>query len=269
MFGGSTMWGSGAPDAHTIPSILQSLLGENYDVYNFGEKGYVSTQELNYLLLLLAHDRKPDLVIFYDGVNDGFAGVYSPAIPRDPQVLRDRYRRDEETRSRGPWLRSVSAIYEASNYPRLVDFARRRIGNRGSSTELWDASVVDRIDENSDAVTKMYEAHITQVRAIADAYAFKPLFFWQPNLFSLTRRVNEFEQGVIDRASLVWVRSQQAVCASAKKRFSGREHEGVYFLGNVFDDIAEPIYVDWNHVGPNGNAIIAKEMARAIVGHTD
>ena len=108
MFGGAGMWGSGAPDKHTIPSILQSLLGDDYDVYNFGETGYVSTQELNYLLYLLANKKVPDVVIFYDGVNDGYAGAYSPAIPRDPLGLRARFGRAVEAQPRGKWSRACA-----------------------------------------------------------------------------------------------------------------------------------------------------------------
>ena len=78
MFGGSTLWGHGSPDESTIPSIVQSHLGDAYEVYNFGEDGFVSTQELNYLLYQLSLGNIPDAVIFYDGVNDGYAGTILP-----------------------------------------------------------------------------------------------------------------------------------------------------------------------------------------------
>src|SRR5579884_564352 len=90
VMGGSTVWGTGAPDAMTIPSFLQAALGPDYDVYNFGGTGYVTTQELNQLLKALSNGDVPDYVIFYDGNNDGYAGTYSPAIPRDPQNVRKR-----------------------------------------------------------------------------------------------------------------------------------------------------------------------------------
>ena len=89
MLGGSTLWGEGSPDDSTIPSVLQSMLEGKYDIHNYGELGFVSAQELNYLLYQLSLGNIPDVVIFYDGVNDGYAGVYSPAIPRDPQNLRN------------------------------------------------------------------------------------------------------------------------------------------------------------------------------------
>lgn len=90
VFGGSTTWGSGVPDSHTIPSLLQKRFGNEYNFYNFGETGYVSAQEINYLLEKLANNEIPDIVIFYDGINDGYHGVYSPGIPRDPAHIRQQ-----------------------------------------------------------------------------------------------------------------------------------------------------------------------------------
>ena len=47
-FGGSTMWGTGSSDNHTIPSHFNSLT--NIPVYNFGETGWNSRQSLNQLI---------------------------------------------------------------------------------------------------------------------------------------------------------------------------------------------------------------------------
>jgi len=67
-FGGSTMWGDGASDLQTIPSHFNSLT--NIPVYNFGEKGWSSRQSLNQLINAIGDNKKPSVVIFYDGVND-------------------------------------------------------------------------------------------------------------------------------------------------------------------------------------------------------
>ena len=125
MFGGSTLWGTGSPDRNTIPSELQALLGPEYDIYNFGETGYVSTQELNYLLHRLSLGDIPDTVIFYDGVNDGYAGAYSPSIPRDPQNLR------EEKKITNRTLADLASLFTKSNYYQLFFRAK---GQRN-----WDA----------------------------------------------------------------------------------------------------------------------------------
>jgi len=251
MFGGSTLWGTGSPDRYTIPSELQALLGSEYDVYNFGETGYVSTQELNYLLHRLALGDIPDTVIFYDGVNDGYAGAYSPSIPRDPQKLR------EERKIQNGTLADLFSIFMKSNYYKFFFMA--------DSQRNWDLQVENKIELNSALVIEMYEAHIKQVKALSKEYGFQALFFWQPNLFSLNRNMNEFERATIKNASPVLVKSQKAVYEVAKARLSGREEEKIYFLGDIFDAVAEPVYIDWIHIGPNGNAIVARRMFEDLI----
>ena len=246
LFGGSTLWGTGSPDRNTIPSELQALLGPKFDVYNYGESGYVSTQELNYLLYKLSLGDIPDTVIFYDGVNDGYAGAYSPSIPRDPQKLR------EENKISSGTLTDLASLFTKSNY---YEFFFREKGQRN-----WDLQVEKKIESNSSSVIDMYEAHIKQIKALSNEYGFKALFFWQPNLYSLNRNMNDFERSIINLSSPVLIKSQKAVYEAAKARLTGRQNEAIYFLGDIFDELDEPIYIDWMHIGPNGNKIVARRM---------
>jgi lysophospholipase L1-like esterase len=251
MFGGSTMWGTGSPDGQTIPSFVQSLLGDGYDVDNYGDTAYVSTQELNALLLLLAQGKVPDVVVFYDGVNDGYAGAYSPAIPRDPHNLRLRDRVDRPI---------VVDLIRRSNYK---DFFKLFIGNRKFAA--WEEKIAPLIPEKSLAVIDAYEAHIRQVNALGREYGFKACFFWQPNLSSMSRTdFPPYEQGILDGESPTFMASQKAVYEVARERFSRREDENIFFLGGIFDETDQPIYIDWHHVGPVGNDILAREMIQCV-----
>tara|TARA_B100000900_G_C20559464_1_gene708223 strand:- start:74 stop:1195 length:1122 start_codon:yes stop_codon:yes gene_type:complete len=72
-FGGSTTWGLGVNDNNTYPSIFAKKMNAN--VKNYGETGYISRQSLNYLQkILIENDNYADLtninIFFYDGVND-------------------------------------------------------------------------------------------------------------------------------------------------------------------------------------------------------
>src|SRR5215813_4407022 len=94
MFGGSTMWGLGAGDDSTIPSIFAEEAknkGVNCEVVNFGQYAYVSTQEVIELMLQLQKGNIPDIVIFYDGVNDTFSGfqLSVPGLPHD-EIRREK-----------------------------------------------------------------------------------------------------------------------------------------------------------------------------------
>lgn len=76
--GGSATFGYGAKtDADTIPAIVQQSL-ESTHIVNAGVIGFLSGQELTYLVTDLI-DYKPAVVVAYDGWNDVFEGTNSPA----------------------------------------------------------------------------------------------------------------------------------------------------------------------------------------------
>lgn len=261
MFGGSTVWGAGSPDSHTVSSHLQGLLGDRYDVHNYGEDAYVAAQELNYLLRQLALGNVPRVVVFYDGINDGSAGAYSPGVPRDPEQLRFLWKDWKRSKREG----LLKHAFRRSSYPMLGPHLRDRLGvgpkNRWAA---WDRQIEPKIDENAAQVVRFYDAHIRQVKALAREYGFRAFFFWQPNLLTDTRKTCPCEDEIVCSQSPVLVKSQRLVYKYAKEAFSGREDEDVFFLGNVLDKVPEPTYIDWCHPGPRGNGIIAAHMHKLI-----
>ena len=68
--GGSTMWGTGAPDDSTIPALFAKAGIKGYKAENFGESGYRAMQSYIYLLLKFNEGLKADWVVSYDGVNE-------------------------------------------------------------------------------------------------------------------------------------------------------------------------------------------------------
>jgi len=68
-YGGSTIWGFGVSDSHTIPSQY-SAQGKGIVARNFGEQAYNVRQNLNYFINNVVKEVTGDVVIFYDGVND-------------------------------------------------------------------------------------------------------------------------------------------------------------------------------------------------------
>lgn len=255
VFGGSTIWGTGSKDEHTIPSFLQSQLGQRYKVYNYGETGFVSTQELNYLLKQLALGNVPDIVIFYDGVNDGYAGVYSPAIPRDAQNLRVKYKELKKKENNNLLIN----LYLESNYKNLINFLNKKI-----NTDKLEAKISSKIQKNSTSVINFYEAHIKQIKALGNEYGFKAFFFWQPNIFNGKRKYFTYEKLIIKNSKPVFIESQRHLYIEAKSKFSARENENIFFLGDIFNQVNIPMYIDWCHIGPNGNEVVANRIFEKI-----
>jgi|GEM_PF-2258553 len=256
VFGGSTVWGTGVPDGDTIPAQLQKLLGNDFDVYNLGESGWVTTQSLHYLMHRLAQGDVPHAVIFYDGVNDTYAGAYSPAVPRDPLNLRDR---SEVKEAPGPVLLKVLAQTNLKRIPELLT-AR----GPGNESEAWDAKVAPHIQPNLKASLDVYEANVRQTKALGAEYGFRTWFLWQPNLMSLTKKMHPYEEQLLKSKSPTWLEVQRQAYLLAKQRLSGREAEGIYFIGDLFNDVEDNLYIDQTHVGPVANRLVAEEMHRRL-----
>ncbi len=68
VFGGSTIWGDGAPDNMTIPAYLEQATGKK--TANFGQLAYTAHQGLNALMQQYVMGGRPETVVFYDGYND-------------------------------------------------------------------------------------------------------------------------------------------------------------------------------------------------------
>jgi len=72
-FGGSALFGIGQRDEHTIPSEVARLAhadGVEVRAVNYGLSAYVRWQEEGLYRRLVKTHRPPDLVVFYDGIND-------------------------------------------------------------------------------------------------------------------------------------------------------------------------------------------------------
>ena len=112
MFGGSTMWGVGARDEGTIPSLLARDLtdrGINGRVKNFGEIGYVSSQQVIALMRELENGVRPEIVIFYDGINDTTSAV----LERAAGIPVNEVNRRVEFNVRGEPLRLLGLFFAA------------------------------------------------------------------------------------------------------------------------------------------------------------
>ncbi len=73
LFGGSTAYGLGQRDEHTIASNLvreAEADGHRIEVVNFGVSGYANVQEAQVFEDRLAAGERPDVAVFLDGVND-------------------------------------------------------------------------------------------------------------------------------------------------------------------------------------------------------
>ena len=264
MFGGSALWGTGARDAFTIPSILVRELhnrGLHADVVNFGESGYVSTQEVVALLLRLQRGDRPDVVIFYDGVNDTYS-AYQQHAAGWPQNEFNR----------------VKEFNLSADLPRMRAMALRELTTRLATVRalgalLRSAGIRSTVDSGAasgrrasgEDVVAAYSGNLGLLKALSEHYHFKCLSYWQPTIFqkvSLTgyeraerQKAQPFEQFFTATYSLV-----------RGGRLPQSSEPLFHDLSLVFSDVRQPVFLDWVHIGEWGNEVIARQMATDVIG---
>ena len=165
IFGGSAVWGTGVEWDETIPSYLAKY---GYDVINYGEAGYVSTQEVILLMQELKKGIIPDIVVFYDGFNDTFS-AYQQGIAGLPM---NEFNRVEEFNLSKKWF---------GEYLRVKFYTSEHNYN-----EECYLDVVNNYIEN-----------MWVVYALAKHYRFQLCYFWQDynyednKFFDLTYKIME------------------------------------------------------------------------------
>lgn len=259
MFGGSALWGTGARDDFTIPSwVARELARLGYRgvcVINWGESGYVSTQEVIALLLLLRDGRVPAAVVFYDGIND-IAAAYQRGVAGDPQNEINRIAEFNLTKRGGEMLvRGLTQIFRASNIYRLASGVRARV----TPTEVERRSIQPNLAGD---VVATYAANVDLVRRLGREYGFQTLFYWQPVAF-VSKSLTSDEEQVVEQHRYLesLIRSAYARVTWEKRLRSRGDFRD---LSGVFRGVPATIFIDFVHTSEAGNERIAAEMVKDL-----
>ena len=277
MFGGSAMWGVGAPDDDTIPSHLAALLngtlGIDSTVRNLGRRGYVSTQEVVYLMRELQAGRRPDVVVFYNGVNDAAAVSLWPEFPGvhvSFDTVRDRFESTDEDDDIG-WFARSTGLYKASRI--LLD--------RVESDPFERDGIIVYADQDTDSTPNyrwlaergldlwLFNARV--IDSLARDYGFIPLVAFQPGLWSTGKPLDPSEESLIasemEYAGLKTIMTVRAEMAAVlDDRLSDPQTpDWVVNLNDLFAYTPAPVYIDYVHVTGRGNEIAARRIAEELL----
>ena len=261
MFGGSTLWGTGARDAFTIPAMVASDLrrsGLSVEVSNFGQSGYVSTQSLIALLLELRAGRRPDVVVFYDGINDTFSAFAQqrPGLPQNEKNRSADFNLSQASVARLGRL----VLRDVADRSATVQLAKRVLRRSAGGDSLWRPSNPDSL---ATLVVTTYLSNLEVLRALSEHYRFTPLAYWQPTIFQKPM-LTKYEQ--VERAKVPELAGffEQTYAFLASRAHGGAVHD----LSRVFSAWRDPVYVDWMHLGETGNALIAQRIAGDVLTTT-
>lgn len=243
--GGSTAYGSGAPDQErTIGSILNGLLNEKisskigvrYEVFTFANPAWASTQERiaieNYLSEL-----QPDLIVSLSGNNDVFWG---------------------EARRNVLWFNAF-----ADDYFRMLANEGLKLAGRKEPANLQYAGQV------ADVVPATMVAYRLEKNVRLGAHALQGVkvnwvYFLQPTLSVTRKPLSTREKYFLSSSKDYFMESYQLI-ANRLSTLALNNFEFVDLSG-IFDDheAKEDIFLDQFHFGDKGNVLIAHAMFEVL-----
>ena len=266
MFGGSTMWGWGSRDEFTIASHVSKRLARDLSVaplvVNYGEAGYVTTQEVLTLMLELRRGNIPDVAVFYDGVNDAWSSFQNGTAG----IPQNEVNRVAEFNSRDR-LNLRGGVLEKLGMYRVTRSVSGALGRSGSGRAVRRRAVDQAL---VDATVDVYFANVRLVNTLAREFGFRAVFFWQPTMYSKKvlspdedrwRRQGEQQSG---GGSRLFSDQYRAFDAAFKQRLRTAPVDNVYDLSGIFERDARTIFIDRFHATETGNEAVAGAVADIV-----
>jgi hypothetical protein len=275
LFGGSTTFGYGVADEHTIPSYLQTFLEEGdpataVAVSNYAQAYYYSSQEMQAFFRLLKQGMVPNYAIFIDGLNDiglrtqRVLGFDEPWFTPEMTALWDARRGSSQQAdpalsqgraesallSRLPMVRFARSI-ASRVLPQSVPDVDKKPEPKESHPAVVDPERVAREVEN---ITSVYLANMTMTQAVCQTYRIKCLFVWQPVPFY------KYDAKLLRNPSSNIQPHWSRVFAG----MSELRRDNFLYLGDMLENSSAKAYVDQVHYNERVNGEIAKAIYRFI-----
>jgi lysophospholipase L1-like esterase len=246
-FGGSTMWGTGADDANTIPSLVAQLGG--FRSQNYGEGAYTAHQGLLLLIELLQDGHRPDVVVFYDGVNEVAQKCRSELTPKSHA---------REAR--------IKAALAATSADKTYDLRYMAGPLLAAAAGLSDAVGLRSRDGTFDCHTNARKAQQIADNLIQDWDVARRLVeSYGGRFIGVLQPVSYYSKTKTDHIRLPDLQRKQyeAVYPLIKQKVTGRP--GLHDFTDVLDH-PEYFYIDFSHLSPNGNRYVARKLMEVLEG---
>jgi lysophospholipase L1-like esterase len=241
-FGGSTMWGTGSNDSGTIPSQFAAITGIHSE--NFGETAYTAHQGLVFLIQLLQDGHRPDLVVFYDGVND----------------VSHKCRRELTPTSHAREQQIASVLKTSSDPTSFSYFFAPAVTAASALNRKFFGSVSDAYDCHANP----RKAESIAENMIQDwLFAKKLVESYGGTFIAILQPVSYFSQTYLDHLKLPkeFATEFNVVYPTVRKKMATKRIG--YDLTSALD-VDDYIYTDFCHVTPKGNRIIAEKIAEIV-----
>jgi hypothetical protein len=261
MFGSSGLWGDFSRDDETIASFL----AKNYEesgrpvcVKNYGQRGWASTQEVIQLMLELKHAaNKPNVVLFYDGSLD--AGLPFESDQEDVHEGFPRFKAKFESWREGQG--GFGFLRDTNTYLAL-QWVGGKLGvnsHAGAAESFSD----QRLNAMAKRVLDNYLANMALTDVLAKQYGFQYFCLWEPWLPS-ARKPLSAEEMLLKAGFAKSNPGMAEVTNTTYELFRNLNHPHFVYLGDIFKDHPERLFLDTSHLGTEGNRLIAERIFRTL-----
>ena len=240
--GGSTIWGTGVDDLHTIPSYFNKKNNSNYNSINLGESGYSAYQSLEYLRLQILNGLSPDFIISYDGVNNSPSNLPGPFHHARENQLKQILKgadRHQKVFHFMKYTRTLLAQFRQESPPAIKKpISSNR--NISAATELLDSW--------------------SEMKKIANYQKAEFICILQPNIYAGNPDINNLKNIELRKLDYTYYRDVRILLQTEK--YLHLENNFID-LTQAFDNMPNT-YVDFCHVSSLGNEKIVDLLLEFI-----
>ena len=246
LFGGSAMWGVGSNDENTVPSQLSEFA--EVTVSSYAQLGYVARQSLNELvnayLTVTRQGPAVRVVVFYDGVNEVLWKC------RTENVAMGSAHEQEIRGSLAVEDLSPRVIFQPALS--LIKWIRDGFDDRSFNSSYSCREDPERSEKVARSLVNDWISADAVARRNGDRFVavLQPVaYLGQPNLNHLDLFREEWKE----------LGAQYQTVYPLIRQYAEEAQIEFHDLSGVLDT-EEQVYIDFCHLSPNGNRLIAAEL---------
>jgi lysophospholipase L1-like esterase len=253
---GRVPYGDSAATKNTIPSSFVKITEDKYRVLNFGETSYNPFQGYLFLKLqTIKQNINPDVIVSYDGVNSG-GSIFGHN--REKQIKEIMKGEDSEDKEKEEEKLSLKNFFW-NPMQILASKIKSKFNAEDTKKEYKEEPITDDKVRN---YARMLLNDWLQIQKMAEEKNSEFIAILQPNAFVGSPKTKHLN--LKDKKKRNWDTYYQKLYSQILKLIKQEPkyqklNDNFLNLTDAFDN-DEYIYIDFCHVSPNGNKIIAKKI---------
>jgi len=137
----------------------------------------------------------------------------------------------------------------------------------GSDILVFEERTEMELKDLAENTVLTYKENIRMINALAKQYKFEVFYYWQPTIFYKTN-LSDYEQTETDKVQEIRKFYPLVNNFLINERI---QFEKTHFsnLTGLFNNVKKPLFIDWCHVGEEGNEKISKTIIKDLLPQVD